>query len=87
MECRAPDKKTFVLKSEGGSGLIRRLALNPLIASKIEAASGKKHSKSSITAANYAVELLGVPQVGPYRCFVAEAIPKRRDKYLFDIFG
>jgi hypothetical protein len=41
MEYRAPDKKTFVVTSENGSGLIRRLALNRLIASEIEAASGK----------------------------------------------
>ncbi len=59
------------------------MALNPLIASEIEAASGKKHSESSITSANYTLELLGEQQVGPYRCFVAQAIPKRRDKYLF----
>ena len=39
------DKKTFVVTSENGSGLIRRVALNPLIASEIEAASGKKHSE------------------------------------------
>jgi len=45
MEYHAPDKKTFVVTSENGSGLIRRLALNPLIVSEIEAASGKKHSE------------------------------------------
>ena len=33
MEFHAPDKKTFVVTSEKGSSLIRRLALNPLIAS------------------------------------------------------
>ena len=84
MEYRAPDKKTFVVTSEEGSGLIRHMALNPLIASEIAAAAGKEHHDSAITFANYVFDLLGEQQVGPYRCFVAEAIPKRRDKYLFE---
>lgn len=84
MEYQAPDKKTFVVTSEKGSGLIRHMALNPLIASEIEAASGKQHHDSSITAANYSLHLLGEQQVGPYHCFVAKAIPKRTDKYLFE---
>ncbi len=84
MEYRAPDKKTFVTTSESGSGLVRHLALNPLIASEIEAASGKQHHDSSITPANYTFELLGEQQVGPYHCFVVRAMPKRSDKYLFE---
>ncbi len=84
MEYRAPDKKTFVTTSESGSGLVRRLALNPLINSEIEAASGKQHHDSSITPANYTFELLGEQQVGPYHCFVVRATPKRPDKYLFE---
>jgi hypothetical protein len=84
MEYRAPDKKTFVVTSEEGSGLIRHMALNPLIASEIATAAGKEHQDSSITPANYTLSLLGEQQVGPYRCFVAQAIPKRKDKYLFE---
>jgi len=84
MEYRAPDKKTFVTTFESGSGLVRRLALNPLIASEIEAASGKQHHDSSITPANYTFELLGEQQLGPYHCFVVRAMPKRADKYLFE---
>jgi len=84
MEYRAPDRKKFVTTSESGSGLVRRLALNPLINSEIEAAAGKQHHDSSITPANYTFELLGEQQVGPYRCFVVRAVPKRPDKYLFE---
>jgi hypothetical protein len=84
MEYRAPDRKTFVTTAESGSGLVRRLALNPLIASEIEAASGKGHHDSAITPANYTFEVLGTQQVGPYHCIVARAIPKRPDKYLFE---
>src|SRR5258708_37399029 len=64
MEYRAPDKKTFATTSESGSGLVRRLALNPLIASEIDAASGKQHHDSAITPENYTLVLLGEQQVG-----------------------
>jgi len=84
MEYHAPDQKTFVISSESGSGLVRRLALQPLIASEIQAAAGKQHHDSSITPANYTLHLLGQQQVGPHHCYVAEAVPKRRDKFLFD---
>jgi hypothetical protein len=84
MEYRAPDKKTFVVTSERGSVLVRHMALNPLIASEIEAAAGKQHHDSSITPANYTLHLLGEQEVGRYHCYVAQAVPKRRDKYLFE---
>jgi hypothetical protein len=81
---RAPDEKTFVGTSERGSRLIRHFVLNPLIASDIEVASGKQRHDSSISPANYTLQLLGEQQVGPYRCFVAQATPKRREKHLFE---
>jgi hypothetical protein len=84
MEYRAPDKKTFAVISEAGSGIVRRLALDPLIASEVKAAAGKDHRDSAITPANYTLKLLGEQQVGPYYCFVARATPKRTDKYLFE---
>jgi len=84
MEFRAPGQKTFIVVSERGSGVIRHKALNPLISSEIEAAAGKVHHDSSIAAANYSLDLLGEQQVGPYHCFVALAVPRRQDKYLFE---
>ncbi len=84
MEFLAPDKKTFTVASESGSSLVRTMALNPLIKSEIETAAGKEHHDSAISADNYSLNLLGEQQVGPYRCFVAEVRPKRKDKYLFE---
>ena len=84
MKFLSPDKKTFTVSSESGSGLVRNMALNPLIKSEIETAAGKEHHDSAISADNYSLNLLGEQQVGPYRCFVAEARPKRQDKYLFE---
>ena len=84
MEFFSPDKKAFTVTSESGSGVVRHMALNPLINSEIEAAAGKEHHDSAISTDNYSLNLLGEQQVGPYRCFVAEAVPKRKDKYLFE---
>jgi hypothetical protein len=84
MEFLSPDKKTFTVTSESGSGLVRNMALNPLIRSEIETAAGKEHHDSAISADNYSLNLLGEQQVGSYRCFVAEAVPRRKDKYLFE---
>jgi hypothetical protein len=84
MEYRAPDQKKFVVMSEKGSALVRRLALNALIASEIETTAGKQHHDSAISPANYILDLLGEQQVGPYRCFALRAVPKRKDKYLFE---
>jgi outer membrane lipoprotein-sorting protein len=83
MTYQAPDKKTFVVTSEDGSAVVRRLALTPLIASEISAAGGKDRHDSAITPENYTLRFLGEEQVGPYHCIVAQAIPRRADKYLF----
>jgi hypothetical protein len=84
MEFHAPDKKNFVVTSESGSGIVRRMALNQLISSEVEAAAGKQHHDSAISPENYSLDLLGEQQVGPHHCFVAQAIPHRKDKYLFE---
>ena len=84
MEFFSPDKKAFIVTSEYGSGLVRHMALNPLINSEIEAATGKEHHDSAISTDNYSLSLLGEQQLGPYHCFVAEAVPKRKAKYLFE---
>jgi len=60
------------------------MALNPLINSEIEAATGKEHQDSAISTDNYSLKSFGEQQLGPYRCFVAEAVPNRKDKYLFE---
>jgi hypothetical protein len=84
VEYRAPDKKTFSKTSEKGSGIVRRLVFDRLIQSESETSSGREHHNSAITTANYTFTLAGEEEVGLYHCFVLEAIPKRKDKYLFE---
>jgi len=84
MDFQAPDIKKFTVTSEQGSGIVRRLALSPLIASEVKAARGKDRHDSAISPANYDLQLLGEQDVRGHRCYVLRAIPKRVDKYLFD---
>jgi Outer membrane lipoprotein-sorting protein len=84
MEYVAPDKKTFVKTSEEGSRLVSHMVLNRLIESETSAAAGKEHHDSSITPANYTFTVLRQEEVGAHHCYVVEALPKRKDKYLFE---
>lgn len=84
MDYVAPDKKTFVTIEEEGSALIRHLVLNRLIESEISTAVGQEHHDSSITLANYTFNTIGQEDLGAHHCVVVEAVPKRRDKYLFE---
>src|SRR5260370_1986864 len=84
VEYRAPDKKTFSKTSEKGSSIVRHLVFDRLIQSESETSSGREHHNSAITTANYPFTMAGEEEVGPYHCFVLEAIPKRKDKYLFE---
>jgi len=84
VEYRAPDKKTFSKTSEKGPGIVRHLVFDRLIQSESETSSGREHHNSAITTANYTFTLAGEEEVGPYHCFVLEAAPKSKEKYLFE---
>jgi hypothetical protein len=84
MKYAAPDKKTFVKTSEEGPYLVRELVLDRLMESEASAAAGKEHHDSSITPANYTFTAVGQEQLGSHYCYVVEALPKRKDKYLFE---
>jgi outer membrane lipoprotein-sorting protein len=84
VDYRAPDKKTFNKTSEKGSGIVRHLVFDRLIQSESETSSGREHRNSAITTANYTFTLAGEEEVGPYHCFVLEATPKSKEKYLFE---
>ena len=84
VDYQAPDKKKFNKTSEKGSGIVRHLVFDRLIASESETSSGREHRNSAITTANYTFALSGEDDIGPYHCFVLEAAPKSREKYLFE---
>jgi hypothetical protein len=80
----APDRKDFSKTSEQGSLIVRHLVFDRLMQGEGETTSGREHHDSEITAENYAFGLAGEESLGPYRCFVLEVTPKRKDKYLFE---
>jgi hypothetical protein len=84
VDYEAPDKKTFNKTSENGSGIVRHLVFDRLIQSEGETSAGRERHNSAITTTNYAFLLVGEEEAGPYHCFVLEATPKRKDKYLFE---
>jgi hypothetical protein len=84
VDYRAPDKKTFNKIAEKGSGIVRHLVFDRLIQSESETSSGREHHDSAITTVNYTFTLSGDEDIGPYHCFVLEATPKRKEKYLFE---
>src|SRR5713226_1077118 len=84
MDYQAPDKKLFNKTSEKGSGIVRHLVFDRLIQSEGETSSGREHRNSAITTANYTFTLAGEEDLGPNHCFVLEATPKRKEKYLFE---
>jgi len=84
VDYQAPDRKEFQTLSEEGSGMVRDMVLKRLIESESETSAGRAHHDSAIKPANYEFNLVGEQDLGPYHCLVAEATPKRRDKYLFE---
>jgi hypothetical protein len=84
VDYQAPDSKTFVTRSQSGSPLVRALVLDRLVQSEKETSSGRAHRDSGMKPENYILKLIGEQDLGPYHCLVAEAAPRRRDRYLFE---
>src|SRR6516165_10266626 len=84
MDYVAPDHKAFVTIEEEGSSIVRHLVLDRLMENEVSTAIGQEHRDSSITPANYRFRVLGEEDLGAHHCFVVEALPRRKDKYLFE---
>ena len=84
MDYVAPDHKAFVTIEEEGSSIVRHLVLDRLMENEVSTAIGQEHRDSSITPANYRFRVLGEEDLGVHHCFVVEALPRRKDKYLFE---
>jgi len=84
MSYAAPDEKTFVTLSARGSWLVRDLVFSRLMQTEAAAARGKDRNDSSITPANYRFEALATDEVDGRPCYVVQAIPLLKNKYLFE---
>lgn len=81
---RAPNEKSFDTLCEEGSGTVRNLVFKRLMESEVETASGRSHRDSSITPVNYEFQFLREEDGDGRHYFVVQAIPRRKDKYLFE---
>jgi hypothetical protein len=84
LEYHAPGKETVVVTSQNGWGPSGHFTLEQLIVSEIDPTTGGDDGDSSITPANYELHPLGEQQVGSFHCFVVQAIPRRKEKDLFE---
>jgi hypothetical protein len=84
MNYSAPDTKTFITVSARGSWLVRNLVFSRLMQTEAAAARGSERTDSSIAPANYRFEGLGAGEVGGRPGYVVQAIPLRKNKYLFE---
>jgi Outer membrane lipoprotein-sorting protein len=83
LQYQSPDSKEFKIVSESGPAMLRNI-VRSLLTFETEAALGSAGYDSSITPANYTFQLAGTDRVDGYKCFVVQASPKRKDKYLFE---
>ena len=83
LQYQSPDSKEFKIVSESGPAMLRNI-VKSLLTFETEAALGGAGYDSSITPANYTFQLAGNDRVDGYECFVVQATPRRRDKYLFE---
>jgi len=83
LEFEAPGIKTYTITSEKGSAAVRRLVFKKLLDSEVETAGGRSRTDSSISPSNYQFQLVGEEQLDNRPCYVVEATPTRKAKYLF----
>jgi len=80
----SPNPKVFKILEEHGSHVIGNMVFRPLMDHEIKATSIEAKRDTSITPANYNVELKGEDELDGRHCYLLYAVPRRRDKYLFE---
>ena len=82
MNFQHPGTKTVEILSEQGSGIIRKRVLGRLIKEEVDAAREDVRTATRIDPDNYTFRLEGTQEQQGRRCYVLEAVPKRRHKHL-----
>lgn len=80
----APSEKRFEITSESGSGMLRGKVLHKLLESEKEAATAEHQSRTAMTPDNYSLTLVGIHATPNGGCYRMKAVPKRKDKFLYD---
>lgn len=79
-----PGQKSFEVLSESGSGLLRKRIFRRMLDSELEASSASIREATQITPQNYNFRLVGTEEAQGRKRFVLEALPKTRNKFLFE---
>jgi len=79
----APDKKTFTIVSEDGSGTVRNKVFKKLLEAEQESMREENQQRSAITPANYTFRVVDYQKTDGNELYVLEAEPKTKNKFLF----
>lgn len=77
-----PGRKEFTVVSEQGSGVIRKRVFRKMIKEELDASREEIRVTTAIAPANYTFRLLGEERVEGRSCYLLEAAPKRRGRYM-----
>ena len=79
----APDKKTFTIVSEDGSGTVRNKVFMKLLEAEQESMREENQQRSAVTPANYTFKVVDYQKTDGSELYVLEAEPKTKNKFLF----
>src|SRR5260221_328529 len=78
-----PAGSRFEIVSESGTGWIRSHVFRRLMQAEIDGARQDAHKDTRITPENYSFQLMGTEMKDGRLCYILQAIPKTKNKYLF----
>jgi hypothetical protein len=76
-------RKEFQVLSESGSEWVRKYVFGRLIRVEQESAQGAAHRETRITPDNYNFRLVGMDTANGRPCYLLDATPRTKAKYLF----
>jgi len=79
----APDKKTFTILSESGSGTVRNRAFKKLLEAEEESMRAENQQRSAIAPENYTFQIVEYKRTDKDEVYVLEAQPRTKNKFLF----
>lgn len=76
-------EKEFQVLSESGSQWVRKYVFRRLMRVEQENAQGVAHTESRITPDNYTFRIIGMETANGRPCYLLDAAPRTKNKYLF----
>jgi len=79
----APNKKSFTIVSESGSGTVRSRVFKKLLEAEQESMREENQERTAITPQNYTFQLADYQKIDGNEFYVLEANPLTKNKFLF----